>query len=343
MPVHLTSRSWIWISLGAVVGLIVVSVATFTLTRADDTGTVVLSTRSAASVAATTTTLPATTTTTIPGLIQPAEVVLPALPNGSIGPGSSGDVVKAYQQRFADVHFDPGAIDGRYGPEMVYAVHALQKMIGAPKTGRLGAQEAMTLATLKYPTPLQPNGEANRTEIDVSKQVITLYENHQVRLITTVSTGSGESYCFNTPRVNPTSRVCEYANTPSGRYTYTEYRNGWDKSPLGRLYNPFYFNDGIAVHGYKDVPTTPASHGCTRIPMHIAEYFHTLVKVGDAVYVFGGSPAKTISSGPVRSGTTVTSAPPPSATTEPTTTTSEPPTTTTSEPPPTTTTTLAEL
>ncbi|MSO38754.1 MAG: hypothetical protein EXQ69_11005, partial [Acidimicrobiia bacterium] len=69
----LTSKSWIWILLGAVVGLIVFSVAAFTLTRADDTGTVVLSTRSAASVATTTTTLPATTTTTIPGLIQPAE------------------------------------------------------------------------------------------------------------------------------------------------------------------------------------------------------------------------------------------------------------------------------
>ncbi len=340
---RLRGKSVIWISLGAVVGLVVVSVAALTLTRADNTGAVVLSTRSAASVETTTTTVPMTTTTTIPGLIQPAEVVLPALPNGSIGRGSSGDVVKAYQQRFADLHFDPGAVDGMYGPEMVYAVHALQKMIGAPKTGRLGAQEAMTLATLKYPTPLQPNGEANRTEIDVSKQVMTLYENHQVRLITTVSTGSGESYCFNTPRVNPTSRVCEYANTPSGRYTYTEYRDGWDKSPLGQLYNPFYFNGGIAVHGYKDVPTTPESHGCTRIPMHIAEYFHTLVKVRDAVYVFGGSPAKIISSGPARSGTTATTAPPPSATTAPTTTTSEPPTTTTSEPPPTTTTTLADL
>jgi lipoprotein-anchoring transpeptidase ErfK/SrfK len=71
---------------------------------------------------------------------------------------------------------------------------------------------------------------------------------------------------------------------------------GWDKSPLGQLYQPYYFNGGIAVHGYSSVPTTPASHGCARIPMHIAQYFPLLVKVGDPVYVFGGQPAEILSS-----------------------------------------------
>lgn len=96
--------------------------------------------------------------------------------------------------------------------------------------------------------------------------------------------------------MNPTRHICEVATTPSGRFTYTRFVSGWDKSPLGQLYQPFYFNGGIAVHGYDSVPTTPASHGCTRIPMHIAEYFHTLVKVGDPVYVFGGEPAQILSS-----------------------------------------------
>ena len=116
-------------------------------------------------------------------------------------------------------------------------------------------REAAALATFQYPAPLQADGEANRTEIDITKQVITLYENYQVRLITTTSTGSGKRYCYSTPRVNPTRRICEDANTPSGRFTYTRYVNGWDKSPLGQLYNPFYFNGGIAVHGYESVPT----------------------------------------------------------------------------------------
>ena len=33
---------------------------------------------------------------------------------------------------------------------------------------------------------------------------------------------------------------------------------------------------------------SPASHGCVRIPMHVSEYFQTLVAYGDRVYVFDG-------------------------------------------------------
>jgi lipoprotein-anchoring transpeptidase ErfK/SrfK len=93
--------------------------------------------------------------------------------------------------------------------------------------------------------------------------------------------------------------VCEDANTPSGDFSFYEFRAGWDKSPLGQLYNPYYFNKGIAVHGYDSVPTTPASHGCVRIPMHISEYFHDLVHRGDPVHVYGGKPANITSLTPL--------------------------------------------
>ncbi len=293
----------------------------------------------------TTTTTRTTTTTSDPAqLRQPITVVLPALPPGGFGPGASGPDVQVYQQRLTDLHFDPGTVDGRYGEATTYAVEALQKIIATTPNGTIGEPERVALMTFRYPDPLEPDGEANRTEIDVTRQVITLYDDHQVRLITTTSTGSGENYCSNTPRDNPTRRVCEQANTPSGRFTYTEYRDGWDKSPLGRLYSPFYFNGGIAVHGYPSVPTSPASHGCARIPMHIAEYFHTLVRVGDPVYVFGGTEAKILSSTPIETTTTtvpppepvpvppVAPAPPPATVPPSTTTTSSttlPPTTTT--------------
>jgi hypothetical protein len=265
----------------------------------------------------TTTTAPTTTTTTLPPLQQPAAASLPAF-TGTLGSGSDPEVVRAYQQRLTDLHFDPGPVDGNYGQATMYAVQTLQKIAGLPRTGRLGTPEAIGLAGFNYPQPLQPTGEGNRTEIDVSKQVLTLYENYQVRLITTTSTGSGEHYCYNSPRVNPTRHICEVATTPSGRFTYTRWVKGWDKSPLGQLYQPYYFNGGIAVHGYPQVPTSPASHGCARIPMHIAEYYPLLVKVGDPVYVFGGSPAQILSSSPIGptpapAPTTAPPAPPASA------------------------------
>lgn len=260
----------------------------------------------------TSSTAPTTTTTTLPPLRQPAAATLPAF-TGTLGPGSDPNVVRVYQQRLADLHFDPGPVDGNYGQATMYAVQALQKIGNLPRTGRIGTAEAIGLAAFNYPQPLQPAGEGNRTEIDVAKQVLTLYQDYQVRLITTTSTGSGEHYCYNTPRDNPTRHVCEVATTPSGRFTYTRFVKGWDKSPLGQLYQPYYFNGGIAVHGYPQVPTTPASHGCARIPMHIAEYYPLLVKVGDPVYVFGGSPAQILSSSPIAPApppTTAAPAPP---------------------------------
>lgn len=268
---------------------------------------------SRAAVTTTTSTRPTTTTTTIPSLVQPPSVTLPPLPGPSVGPGASGSTIQAYQQRLADLHFDPGTIDGNYGSSTVYAVQSLQKVVGLPPTGRIGPQDLVALQTMTYAVPLQPTGEPNRTEVDITKQVLTLYQNYQVRLITTVSTGAGESYCYSTPRVNPTRRVCEVATTPSGRFTYTRFVSGWDPSPLGRLYNPFYFNGGIAVHGYPEVPTHPASHGCVRIPMYVSEYFHTLVNKGDPVYVFGGRPARVLSSSPIAPAPTTTASTAPAA------------------------------
>jgi hypothetical protein len=254
------------------------------------------------SLAPTITTLVPTTTTTLPMTLQqpaPDPTLPPVGLADIIGPGATGPVVAAFEQRLANLHFDPGPVDGVYDQDTVYAVQTLQKIMGINPAGRIGAFEADALRNFQYPQPLHPTAEPNRTEIDVTHQVLTLYQNYQVRLITTTSTGSGVHYCYDTPKDHPTAHVCEVATTPSGRYTFYLYRNGWDKGVLGALYNPFYFNKGEAVHGYESVPPVPASHGCSRIPMHIAEYFHTLVNQGDPVYVDGGQPAQVLSSTPI--------------------------------------------
>ena len=59
--------------------------------------------------------------------------------------------------------------------------------------------------------------------------------------------------------------------------------------PLGEMYNPVFFIGTLyAIHGDTDVPRHPASHGCVRIPMHIAAFFHSLVPTpGTPVYIRG--------------------------------------------------------
>jgi peptidoglycan hydrolase-like protein with peptidoglycan-binding domain len=251
----------------------------------------------------TTTTLPPVTTPTIPGIVQPAAATnLPVIDFvTTIGPGSDPAIVTPYEQRLVDLKFDPGPVDGVYDQATTYAVQAVQKLAGFPRGGRIGAAEAAYLANFQYAMPIHPDAEPNRTEIDIAKQVITLYENYQPRLITTTSTASGQTFCYVTPKRAPTQRICEVATTPNGRYQFYFFYDGWQDGDLGKLYNPYYFFKGRAIHGYDSVPTEPASHGCSRIPMHIAAYWHTLVHDGDAVYVDGG-PAngeEIVSSNPV--------------------------------------------
>lgn len=282
----------------------------------------------------TTVRLPTTTTRPPVRQRQPAAT---KLPGGTYATGSSGPAVLAYEQRLAALRFDPGPIDGRFDQDTFYAVQTVQKLFGLPITGAIDQPTRFVLSAFKYRAPLVtgPQVEPDRVEVDLDRQVLTLYQGGQVRLITTTSTGSGQYFCGG-------DDGCQYAVTPTGRYTFQWFYNGWRKSKLGQLYKPYYFNGGIAVHGYPSVPAWPASHGCVRIPMRIADYFHTLVRNGSPVYVVGtpsGPVAPPTGAPPTTTSTTThppTTAPPTTAprttTTKPRATTTTRPTTTTSSP-----------
>lgn len=293
----------------------------------------------------TTTTAPPTTTLPPPPPREkdPEWAVLPELGGRTLGPGSSGDDVLAFEQRLSDVRFDPGPVDGKYDQATVAAVQGVQKLYNAEKiSGRIDEATRFALMFFKWPEPMQADGEPTRVEIDIARQVMILWRDAKVQLITPVSSGSGEHYCYVDAVRNPGVRVCQYADTYSGRFEFGRRVNGWDRSPLGQLYNPVYFDGGIAVHGYTSVPTKPASHGCVRIPMYVSEYFQDLVDTGEPVYVFNGMDQNR--------GTTYTrvagaapapeAPPPPDVAVAPNTTTaapttSDPGTTTTTNPTPT--------
>jgi hypothetical protein len=271
---------------------------------------------------ATTTTMP-TTTTTIPPVRQPAAVTLPPLPENGIGWGSSGPVTLAYEQRLRDLHFDPGPVDGTYSQDTNYAVVAVEKLYDQPRDGVIGPNVKFVLANSHY-KPAKPRAEADRVEIDLDTQVLTVYKRWQPILLTTTSTGSGDHFCGG-------EDGCQYAITPAGKYHFYYLHEGWDKGKLGKMWNPYYFNGGIAVHGLASVPSYPASHGCARIPMDIANYFPMLVTKGEAVYVVG-TPKQRGSGyvGPAPTTTTTTTTVPKTSTTKPhATTTVKHPTSTT--------------
>ena len=274
-----------------------------------------------------------TTTTGVPTTAAPATTAPAPTTTTAAGPpaltvGSKGPQVQALEQRLADLKYDVGKVDGVYDSVTTQAVIAFQKVNHLPRTGKAGADVTAALATATVPAPLLPNGEPFRIEIDLPRQVLFLYEGGQLVRTLAISSGGGYRYCVD--------GRCSKAVTPGGSFRIGTKIKGPHKSPLGMLYNPLFFNGGIAIHGEPSVPATPASHGCVRIPMSASLWFYNEVPRGTPVYVIGGpkapvpfntaAPDGTPPAGPQDSPTPSTTAAPSSTTT----TTAAPSTTTSS-------------
>ena len=193
--------------------------------------------------------------------------------------GMKGSAVKTLQRRLAALKYYPGSIDGNFSTNTLEAVWAFQRAQGLPGENYVSAAMQRALAHPKAPRVLDKAAGKNRIEVNLSTEVLVLYRNNQIQLISHVSTGGGYYYCSN--------GGCGYAITPTGVYHTQFFFPGWIAVPLGYMYNSvFFIGTAFAIHGDTSVPLYPASHGCVRIPMDIAQFFHTLVKVpGEPVII----------------------------------------------------------
>jgi peptidoglycan hydrolase-like protein with peptidoglycan-binding domain len=194
--------------------------------------------------------------------------------------GMHGSDVKALQQRLARLEYYPGAADGQFGSNTLEAVWAFQEVQGLSADGIVGAHTEHALVSPRAPQSRYPHGGALRVEVNLRLRVLLLYRNNKLALVSHVSSGGGYYYC--------SDGSCAYAITPTGHFTTTRFMPGWVTVPLGQMYNPvFFIGTAYAIHGDTDVPLQPVSHGCVRVPMDIAAFFHTLVKTpGTPVYIY---------------------------------------------------------
>jgi uncharacterized protein (DUF305 family) len=206
--------------------------------------------------------------------------LLNSVPPVGLGPGDRGEQVLVIEQRLDTLRFDVGRVDDVYDADTVQAVVAFQKLTGLPPSGRASPDVIDRLSSTQPPKPLVPNGGPVRVEIDLPRQVLFLYQDNQLFKILPISTGSGKRFCA--------QGQCGLAETSPGAFRVSWRVSGWHTSRLGRLFNPLYFNEGIAIHGFPTVPPQPASHGCVRIPMSSAAWFPTKVPNGTPVYVLDG-------------------------------------------------------
>jgi peptidoglycan hydrolase-like protein with peptidoglycan-binding domain len=314
--------------------------------------------------ASTTTVTVVETTTTVPQVVTVAtSTAVQKVPlTRTLGRGMTGPEVRMVQQRLKDLGFDPGGVDGVYGDLTITAVWAYQKLVlGIPSDEVTGQVTPQTWDQMQDPIeirPRRPNSTPNHTEIYLPEQVMIVFHADRPVLITHISSGDGKDWCEevtispgefgNEKGTEPLKTgVCGTSKTPGGVYSFYRRVEGRRDGQLGSMWNPVYFNYGIAVHGAQNVPLHPASHGCIRIPMFISDYFPSLVAKGDQVFVFDGvkdperygeqppifnrpDPAYTTTTSSTTTTTSTTVAPtttkPAPTTTRPATTTAPPPT-----------------
>lgn len=172
--------------------------------------------------------------------------------------GDQGEAVLALQQQLAELGYWVGPADGHYGHLTEQAVLAFQGWEGLTRDGVVGPRTREALESASRPVP---ESVGDGIEIHLAQQVLLVVRDGHTRVALHTSTGSGETYT----RDDGSTAL---ADTPTGTWEIAWRVDGWRESDLGRLYRPVYFHeDGIAVHGYPEVPSYPASHGCARVSM----------------------------------------------------------------------------
>jgi hypothetical protein len=221
----------------------------------------------------------------------------------TLSKGLAGDDVKLVQQRLTELGFVPGPTDGIYGDQTIKAIWAYEKLVlGTASIAPTGKVTPDMWDELQEPfviQPRRPNATPNHTEVYLPEQVLAIYHDNQPVMITHMSSGSNEQWCEevtispgeygNRDGVEPLVRgECGISNTPGGVFTVYREVEGIRQSALGGMWNPVYFNYGIAIHGALNVPLQGASHGCIRIPLNISETMQELMGNGDQVFVWDG-------------------------------------------------------
>jgi len=185
--------------------------------------------------------------------------------------------LKEAERRLSEMGYRTGSVDGVIDSTTRQALVIFQKWEGRRITGRLTRAELNAIRAATSPRPKDTGYK--HVEVDLDRQVLLLINDEgAITTILPVSTGSGKRY--------KEKRMSGLAYTPRGRFRIYGKLSGWRRSPLGLLFYPNYFSDGLAIHGNPSVPHAPRSHGCVRIPMSAAPEISRQLPVGTIVLIY---------------------------------------------------------
>jgi lipoprotein-anchoring transpeptidase ErfK/SrfK len=204
-------------------------------------------------------------------------------------PGDISQAVAHLQSMLSERKLYRGEVTGIYDEATRYAVVTFHKLVGPshsnpasavtewkadPPPEDWGGSDWKLLADFEPRPPKYRAGQPDRVEVDIGHQVLYLIEGNEVAAIMPVSTGAGRGTigCRN-------SDTCGVSVTPrttrmlegSAFYYQHDYGNGWSPRPgewsiyKAIFYRGNYGEWNYGLHGYRHVPSYPASHGCIRL------------------------------------------------------------------------------
>jgi peptidoglycan hydrolase-like protein with peptidoglycan-binding domain len=201
--------------------------------------------------------------------------------NTNLGPGARGQSVRLLQSELDVLHYAvplTGVLDEGTGRALI----AYRKMTGLGRIPYAGRKVFELLERHAGSFKVRYRSDGRHVEADLTKQVLAEIEpGGRVKSIYTMSSGKPS-----TPTVIGRFRV--YSKTPG---TNSE-----------GMVDSNYFIRGYAIHGYAEVPTYAASHGCLRVPIPDAAAIYGWVQTGTPVDVYNedgaGSSAVRANAGP---------------------------------------------
>jgi peptidoglycan hydrolase-like protein with peptidoglycan-binding domain len=193
----------------------------------------------------------------------------------NLGPGAAGPSVRLLQSELNVLHYAvplSGVLDEGTGRALV----AYRKVTGLERVPYAGRHVFELLERGAGSFHVHYRGDGRHVEADLTRQVLAEIEpGGRVQTIYMMSSGKPS-----TPTVIGRFRV----------YSKTLGTNSHG------MVDSNYFIRGYAIHGYAEVPTYAASHGCLRVPIPDASGIYAWVHEGTPVDVYneGGGGSKRV-------------------------------------------------
>jgi peptidoglycan hydrolase-like protein with peptidoglycan-binding domain len=180
------------------------------------------------------------------------------------GAGAGGTQVLLLQRELLALGY-AAPLTGSYDDGTSRAVLAFRKVnnLGRDGFATAGVYDRLLRRTGAF-KPRYPKA-GKHVEFDWSRQVVVLAQGDRPFRVYHASSGKPS-----TPTVFGSFRF--YSKTPG-----TNSHGMVDSN---------YFIGGYAIHGYPEVPTYAASHGCIRVPIPNAAAIFAWIKLGDPIFVY---------------------------------------------------------